>query len=600
MNLVGAVLVNTYEIQHLLGQGGMGAVYRARHLRTNGMVAVKVLSSDSANTPHQVRRFRDEAQIISQLRHPNIVQVVDFNVDEKINRPFFVMELLDGEDLAQRLCKQERLSYAETCALALHVGSALQTAHDQGIVHLDIKPQNLFLHKRKLIRDRGDLIKVLDFGISKICSAVSDTPTLMVLGTPQYMSPEAALGRHTDVDGRADQFSLGVVLYRALSSHLPFDCSEQLGLLYYVVHVPHRPLRTLVSGLPDHALNAIERALSKSKNDRFDSISDFVSAFRGEDIKELVISGDELAPVAPPVISVWLPPVSEPAGASGELPLVLPPTASAQSLTPLRPLTGEVAQSPIPPLPPQAPSRAVMVVASLSLLSLMVAGSSEFLSRRARSVAPPVAPLPLVRPDGAVPGVSTQDVAPPVAPLPLVRPLPVLPAEESTSAAQGIDPPAAEPVFTAQTRVQTPAPTPDAIPTGKPLKPAAPLHPLGSHKPAATCLEKDLLVAGAISSEQREQARKLFVASTLRLRRGTVLLIKQSKVKRTFQLSGPRPAGFPSPEDERPDKYLRDLGSAFELGFQLDSPIEISCPVQSASHAAAGAFGAAADKKGAL
>jgi serine/threonine protein kinase len=282
-NLPGQVLARTYRIERLLGSGGMGSVYLARNVRTDGLVAIKVLQREAAENPEIFRRFQEEARICSALRHPHIVQVMDFNQDDDGSQ-FIVMEYLEGEELNQRLKRQGRLALDETLNIAREVCSALQAAHDQGVVHRDIKPQNIFLARTELAHGITDIAKVLDFGISKIRRSDSQaTRDLTILGTPQYMAPEAAQGRHSELDGRADQFALAVILYRALSGQLPFDSSDIMAVLYQVVHEAAPPLGPLAPLAPASVVAAVERAMAKRKEDRFPTMRQFIRALDKSD-----------------------------------------------------------------------------------------------------------------------------------------------------------------------------------------------------------------------------------------------------------------------------------------------------------------------------
>lgn len=276
---IGQTLSETYRIEQLLGMGGMGAVYQVRNLRTDGLWAAKILRNDAEAEVFQ--RFYTEALAIAKLRHRHIVQVVDYQVDPTHHVPFLIMELLEGEDLQSRLRRRGQMSYKEAKKLIAEVGSALQAAHDHEVVHRDVKPQNLFIHRHDSASGDGEIYKVVDFGVSKIRSRSLQTPTPLLLGTPHYMAPESALGQSSELDGRADQFSLAVVLYRALSGTAPFEGPESVGVLYQVIHHEPEPLSRLVPELPTHAALAVERALRKPKSERFDSIREFVSAFVG-------------------------------------------------------------------------------------------------------------------------------------------------------------------------------------------------------------------------------------------------------------------------------------------------------------------------------
>ncbi|MGZ3446204.1 MAG: serine/threonine-protein kinase, partial [Myxococcaceae bacterium] len=187
---VGAVVAETYRIEGLLGRGGMGAVWAAEHLRLPGKhVAVKVLLDAAAGGDEMLQRFRREAEIASRLGHPNIVEVLDFNTLPS-GQPYIVLEYLQGETLAARVAGG-RLQLEEALAITRQIGSALQAAHRAGVVHRDLKPDNVFLCTPE--EDMPTKVKVLDFGISKIRGSQSlRTQDAILMGTPQYMSPEQA------------------------------------------------------------------------------------------------------------------------------------------------------------------------------------------------------------------------------------------------------------------------------------------------------------------------------------------------------------------------------------------------------------------------
>lgn len=280
--MIGRTLARTYQIERLLGGGGMGAVYAARHVRTGGIFAVKVLHRETAADAEIYKRFQDEARTVSALRHPHIVQVTDFDQDEEGN-PFIVMELLEGEDLYQRLCRVGKLPLEQVLDIGRQVGSALHAAHEKGIIHRDIKPQNIFLVRHELADMVSEVAKVVDFGISKIRRTGGQmTRDMTILGTPQFMSPEAALGQNSQLDGRADQWSLAVIMYLALTGRLPFDGENLVGVLYMVVHEQPVPLPQLAPEVPEHVVAAINRAMSKKKDERFPRMADFVRAIMGQ------------------------------------------------------------------------------------------------------------------------------------------------------------------------------------------------------------------------------------------------------------------------------------------------------------------------------
>ncbi len=277
-SLVGQILGGTYSVHGVLGHGGMGVVYAARNVRTDGMVAVKVLHRSVARKRDLYARFLNEARVTSALRHPNIVQVFDL-AELPDGRPYIVMEYLEGEDLAARLSREGPLQAAQALHIVREVGAALQLAHKLQIIHRDVKPSNIFLLRAGDDRNSAEHVKIIDFGISRFHGPLIDphiTHDSIMLGTLMYMSPEAAKGLNSQVDARSDQFALAVITYQMLSGRCPFQDKSELMTLYQIAHEPPPPLDALRPGLPPSMLAAIDRALSKRKEDRFETILDFV------------------------------------------------------------------------------------------------------------------------------------------------------------------------------------------------------------------------------------------------------------------------------------------------------------------------------------
>jgi hypothetical protein len=274
--LVGQVLANTYRLEQLLVSGGMGAVFRSRHVRTGGVCAIKVLHSRSAANQEIAERFQDEARIISALRHPSIVQVTDLDQDAS-GLAFIVMELLEGEDLQDRIERDGKIPLLEALEITREISSALHAAHSKGVIHRDLKPRNIFLAREEHDGQSVVTAKVIDFGVSKIPRpADRATRDLLVLGTPRYMAPEGALGKNSEIDGRSDQWSVAVILYRMLSGRLPFDQENIIDLFKQVVNDEPTPIEQLCPGLPRHIAETIKRALRKKKEDRFPTMLEFI------------------------------------------------------------------------------------------------------------------------------------------------------------------------------------------------------------------------------------------------------------------------------------------------------------------------------------
>jgi eukaryotic-like serine/threonine-protein kinase len=278
---IGTILRDTYELTSLLGRGGMGAVFAARHLRLPGkQVAVKVLTHNEELTHEQLTRFRREAEIASQLGHPNIIEVFDFHTLEN-GTPYLVMELLRGDSLAHRI-RQGPMPVPEVLAIARQMGSALQAAHRAGVVHRDLKPANVFLMPVESEGMAGERVKLLDFGISKILSSQTlQTQNDVLMGTPRYMAPEQAMGRNNEVDGRTDLFAFAAILYEMVSGQVPFPGTSIAEIIYRVVNEPPGPLAKLCPQLPPQAAAAVERALAKSPKDRQPDVATFIAELTG-------------------------------------------------------------------------------------------------------------------------------------------------------------------------------------------------------------------------------------------------------------------------------------------------------------------------------
>ncbi|HEY2744587.1 MAG TPA: serine/threonine-protein kinase [Polyangia bacterium] len=284
---VGVVLGETYEITELLGQGGMGAVWAAKHLRLPGKrVAIKVLHGVAANDRESYARFRREAEIASRIGHPNIVTVHDFNVLAS-GTPYLVLEYLEGEDLAHRL-ERGKIEQAAALTIARQIGSALHAAHKADVVHRDLKPGNVFLVATEIGGELVDQVKVLDFGISKIRgSQTVQTQDAVLLGTPQYMAPEQALGKNTEIDARTDVFALGAIVYEMLSGRAAFMGATLAEVVFKVVYDKQTPLGQLEPTLPKNVVDAVEQALAKDVNARFSDVGAFINALTGRPLQTL-------------------------------------------------------------------------------------------------------------------------------------------------------------------------------------------------------------------------------------------------------------------------------------------------------------------------
>jgi serine/threonine-protein kinase len=268
---VGATLGGTYRLDKLIAQGGMGAIYQATHLRVPRQFAVKLLNPQIVGEREVFERFQREAEIASALGHDNIVQVFDFNYSDD-GVPYMVLELLLGEDLSQRIARRTRLGLREICSVVEQTCSALEAAHAQGIVHRDLKPQNIYLCKHG---HKDDVVKVLDFGISKILHAPgAKTQTGAIFGTPHYMAPEQAEGRQSEIDHRTDIFSFGAILYECITGQLAFDAPSMIGAIYKVCHVEPEPMTKFAPETPPAVEQVVRRALAKNREQRYQNVTE--------------------------------------------------------------------------------------------------------------------------------------------------------------------------------------------------------------------------------------------------------------------------------------------------------------------------------------
>jgi len=277
-SLVGATVAGRYQIIRRIGEGGMGAVYEAKHAIIGKRVAVKVLLEKFLTKSDFVARLLQEARLASAIGHEHIVDVTDFGTTDD-GRAFVVMEFLEGESLAQLVMREAPLPVERALRIARQVASALGAAHAKGIVHRDIKPENIYL----IQRGDGDFIKVVDFGISKAVKSTQgdDAPdyrlthTGLLLGTPLYMSPEQARGEE-DLDHRVDVWALGVLLYECLTGEVPFRANNYLGIISQVLThdaLPPSKLRPEL-GISEAVETVVMHAMEKDRARRYASMAD--------------------------------------------------------------------------------------------------------------------------------------------------------------------------------------------------------------------------------------------------------------------------------------------------------------------------------------
>ena len=267
---VAAAIGDLYDLGAELGRGAMSVVYQATDLRLKRAVAVKVLPPDLAFRVEVRSRFLREAETAAQLGHPHIVPI--YTVDERHGIVYFVMPLLEGETLEQRLARDPRPPFDEVRRVLREVADALAFAHERGVIHRDVKPENIFLDRRS-----GRSV-VADFGIARAAEGdLALTMTGTAIGTPAYMSPEQATGER-ELDGRSDVYALGVVGYLMVAGRLPFEASSTPAMMMKHIAERPRPLRELRADAPPALAAAIERALAKRREDRWSAASHFRDA----------------------------------------------------------------------------------------------------------------------------------------------------------------------------------------------------------------------------------------------------------------------------------------------------------------------------------
>jgi serine/threonine-protein kinase len=270
---IGTTFDHRYKIQKLLGEGGMGFVYLARHKVIDKKVAVKVLRSEMAKDREILDRFLQEAKAASSIGNPHIIDISDFG-DLPDGSTYFVMEYLEGQSLGDLVVATKQLSVERICHIARQMSDGLAAAHERGIIHRDLKPDNIFLIHRG---SDQDFVKILDFGIAKVTGSATDTKLTKagaVFGTPHYMSPEQAAG--APIDHRADIYALGVMLYELTSGQLPFNADNFMGILTQHMYKAPAPIRSLVPSpsCPPSLEAVILKCLSKKQEARYQSMEE--------------------------------------------------------------------------------------------------------------------------------------------------------------------------------------------------------------------------------------------------------------------------------------------------------------------------------------
>jgi len=358
---LGRLLGGTYGIERPLGQGGFGTVYVARHARTGKRYAVKVLRPDRVGVSEQVMvRFRREAETLAALGHPGIVAIHDFaTTDDGVE--YLVMDLLEGEDLSQRLERVGRLAFPEAMGLMRQLASALGAAHGQAIMHRDLKPANIFL---KQIPGEGERATILDFGLAKMMDEATEerlTASGVAMGTPQYMSPEQASG--SALDHRTDIYALASIFYELVASVPPFEAPTMSALMVKILTAPSSPLSTRIQ-VPPYVDHAVARALSKNPEERYATAADFVAALEGREPRTAATRVGKAATPLPLTRELQAAQTAALATAGGQTTAPIPNPETPHAWSVARGMTPEA--QPVA----QKPQRALFLALGLGVLAL--------------------------------------------------------------------------------------------------------------------------------------------------------------------------------------------------------------------------------------
>ncbi|MBI3203670.1 MAG: serine/threonine protein kinase [Myxococcales bacterium] len=448
--VVGEIVADKYKLISLLGEGGMGSVWVAKNLALDAQVALKLVRGDMASKPNE-DRFLTEARAAARLKHPAICRVFDFG-RTRHDEPFMVMELLQGETLGEVLDREVRLPSIQAVQILLPIVDALGTAHAKGVIHRDLKPDNIYLADA----DGRLQPKILDFGIAKLAtSAVTShriTQAGTVVGSPDYMAPEQARGVE-DIDHRADVWELCVLLYECVTGRVPFEDANYNALLRHIIEDEIRPISEFGAG-DDELWAVMRKGLEKDREKRYQSMRELGEALAAWLMARGVtedVSGHSLR-------ATWVDPV--PAGrlslASFRASTPPPPIA------PVKPTPAEAPEPPpVPPvepfeapMKPPFPKRTLAVLGAVALACLAIVG---FLLTRSgpKPVATEAGPT-----DGARGAAPTATVTVP----PATATAPPTPSLE----ASGARPKKKGPALPAKPEASAKSPSPGAPTTGKP------------------------------------------------------------------------------------------------------------------------------------
>ncbi len=338
---IGTSLSGRYKIEALLGQGGMSSVYKGADPNLRRTIAIKLIHPHLAADPEFVRRFEAEAAAVAQLRHPNIIQVYDFNHDG--GTYYMVLEYLTGATLQQTLralsAAGRRMPVAEIARIMAAVADAVHYAHQQGMIHRDLKPANV------MINPSGQPT-LMDFGVAKMLSGQQHTATGAVIGTPAYISPEQVRGERPD--GRADIYSMGIMLFELVAGRPPFEADSAITLMMMHLNNPVPDLRQIAADTPDGLIAIIHKALAKQPEDRYQSAAELAAALRALPLSAPATVVESKRPAVPATLVESAPRVTPP-------PPPTPAPPPAQRSTPPPPVAPAAAPVGQPKASPAAP-----------------------------------------------------------------------------------------------------------------------------------------------------------------------------------------------------------------------------------------------------
>ncbi|MCA9628667.1 MAG: serine/threonine protein kinase [Myxococcales bacterium] len=322
-DFLGRVLGGRYQVQSRINGGGMGVLFEAVDLHSTARVAIKLLARDLAASPEVLARFELEAHALERVTHPSVVRLLDSSF-EPGGDAYLVLELLEGESLGDFLHRRGALAADEAVRLVTQIAQGLSAAHRAGIVHRDLKPDNIML-----VDGLEQRVKLLDFGICKVRGR-SLTRHQVILGTPDYMSPEQAQGR-SDIGPAADQFALGVLAFEMLCGHVPFDAEDPMQILYRVVHEPAPDVMDYAPWIPVEVNEVIQRALGKHPAGRFSSVDEFAEVLR-DTVEACESAFDEDERSSHARLRVMTPDVRRELPTPCVTPSCFPPSVSARAL----------------------------------------------------------------------------------------------------------------------------------------------------------------------------------------------------------------------------------------------------------------------------